>query len=133
MLFSIPYYAQISRILLNEISLIKEKYLSLIFSVLNSYLFMIILSTMVKLMRMRRNQNLIKCFCWPSQYYFQVILGKEKEEKANLIIDQNSQEAILLALNAISIIKRAIRHLNTPLTSWTTKVTKEKLTNLVVL
>jgi len=117
MLFSIPYYAQISRILLNEISLIKEKYLSLISSVLNSYLFMIILSTMVKLMRMRRNQNLIKCSCWPSQYYFQVILRKEKREEANLVIDQNSQEVILLALNAIFVIKRTIGHLNAPPTS----------------
>jgi len=49
----------------------------------------------VKPTKMRRNQNLIKCSCWPSQHRLRVILKKEEEEKADLVINQGDQEAIL--------------------------------------
>ena len=49
------------------------------------------------------------------------------------MIDQEGQEAIQLALNAISAIERAIGHLNALPTSQAVKGTRGKLTNLAVL
>ena len=83
-LFSIPYLAQISRILSNRTFLIKRKHLPLIFfSVLNLYLSMIILNIIVKPTKIRRNLNLIKCSCWPNQ-----VAKRTREKLTNLVVLQ---------------------------------------------
>jgi len=51
---------------------------------------MIIPNVIVEPKKMRKNQNLIKCSCWPSQHYLQVILEEEEEGEADLIIDQGN-------------------------------------------
>jgi len=56
---------------------------------------MITPNTIIKPMKIRRNQNLIKCSYWPSQHCLQVILGEEEEEEIYLVIDQGDQEAVL--------------------------------------
>jgi len=51
---------------------------------------MITPNVIVKPKKMRKNQNLIKCSCWPSQHCLQVILEEEEEEKVDLMIDQGN-------------------------------------------